>query len=30
MFAISGVLYMIIIYATGQAIAWLDRRARIV
>ncbi|MCB1343285.1 MAG: amino acid ABC transporter permease [Pseudooceanicola sp.] len=30
MFLISGVLYMIIIYATGRGIAWLDRRARIV
>lgn len=30
MFAISGVLYMIIIYVTGRGIAWLDRRARIV
>lgn len=30
MFLISGVLYMIIIYVTGRAIAWLDRRARIV
>jgi polar amino acid transport system permease protein len=30
MFMISGALYMIIIYATGRGIAWLDRRARIV
>jgi len=30
MFLISGVLYMIIIYVTGRAIAWLDRRAKIV
>ncbi|MFC4671756.1 amino acid ABC transporter permease [Seohaeicola nanhaiensis] len=30
MFLISGVLYMIIIYVTGRAITWLDRRARIV
>lgn len=29
MFLISGILYMIIIYGTGQAIAWLDRKARI-
>jgi polar amino acid transport system permease protein len=30
MFMISGALYMIIIYATGRGIAWLDRKARIV
>jgi polar amino acid transport system permease protein len=30
MFMISGALYMIIIYATGLAISWLDRKARIV
>ncbi|TDK45027.1 amino acid ABC transporter permease [Antarcticimicrobium luteum] len=30
MFLISGLLYMIIIYVTGRAVAWLDRRARIV
>jgi polar amino acid transport system permease protein len=30
MFLLSGVLYMIIIYATGQVIAWLDRKVRIV
>lgn len=30
MFLIAGVLYMIIIYATGRGIAWLDRKARIV
>ena len=30
MFLISGVLYMIIIYVTGRAVAWLDRRAKIV
>jgi polar amino acid transport system permease protein len=29
MFLLSGTLYMIIIYATGRGIAWLDRRARI-
>jgi len=29
MFLIAGVLYMIIIYITGQAVAWLDRKARI-
>ncbi len=29
MFLLSGVLYMIIIYAVGQGINWLDRRARI-
>lgn len=29
MFLLSGALYMIIIYVTGQGIAWLDRRARI-
>lgn len=29
MFLIAGVLYMIIIYATGHAIAWLDRKAAI-
>lgn len=30
MFLLSGVLYMIIIYATGQVISWLDRKVRIV
>jgi polar amino acid transport system permease protein len=30
MFLLSGALYMIIIYAAGRGIAWLDRRARIV
>jgi len=30
MFLMSGALYMIIIYATGRGIAWLDRRAQIV
>ena len=30
MFLLSGVLYMIIIYSTGQVIAWLDRKVRIV
>ena len=30
MFLLSGALYMIIIYITGQGIAWLDRRARII
>lgn len=30
MFLLSGLLYMIIIYAVGQGISWLDRRARIV
>ena len=30
MFLISGVLYMIIIYVTGRAISWLDRKAKIV
>ncbi|MDK3073040.1 amino acid ABC transporter permease [Sedimentitalea sp. JM2-8] len=29
MFLLSGALYMLIIYITGRAIAWLDRRARI-
>lgn len=29
MFLLSGALYMIIIYITGQGISWLDRRARI-
>ncbi|MEZ5778628.1 MAG: amino acid ABC transporter permease [Paracoccaceae bacterium] len=29
MFLLSGALYMIIIYVTGQGIAWLDRKARI-
>ncbi|SNR43340.1 amino acid ABC transporter permease [Puniceibacterium sediminis] len=29
MFLLSGLLYMIIIYAVGQVINWLDRRARI-
>lgn len=30
MFLLSGALYMIIIYAVGQGISWLDRKARIV
>jgi polar amino acid transport system permease protein len=30
MFMISGALYMIIIYATGRGITWLDRKVRIV
>ncbi|WP_109468637.1 amino acid ABC transporter permease [Albibacillus kandeliae] len=30
MFLIAGILYMIIIYVTGRAIAWLDRKVRIV
>jgi polar amino acid transport system permease protein len=30
MFLLSGLLYMVIIYGTGQAIKWLDRKARIV
>ena len=30
MFLISGLLYMVIIYVTGRAITWLDRRAKIV
>ena len=30
MFLLAGILYMIIIYATGQVISWLDRKARIV
>lgn len=30
MFMISGALYMVIIYASGRGIAWLDRKARIV
>ena len=29
MFLLSGALYMVIIYITGQGIAWLDRKARI-
>lgn len=29
MFMLAGALYMIIIYVTGQGIAWLDRKARI-
>lgn len=29
MFLVAGLLYMVIIYAVGQGIAWLDRRARI-
>lgn len=29
MFLLAGVLYMIIIYATGRGVAWLDRRVRI-
>jgi polar amino acid transport system permease protein len=29
MFFLSGILYMIIIYGTGLAVAWLDRKARI-
>ena len=30
MFLISGVLYMVIIYATGRAVTWLDNKAKIV
>ncbi|MBF9060120.1 ABC transporter permease subunit [Rhodobacterales bacterium HKCCSP123] len=30
MFMISGALYMVIIYATGRGITWLDRKVRIV
>ena len=29
MFLLAGILYMIIIYATGRGVAWLDRRVRI-
>ncbi|MGB5557475.1 MAG: amino acid ABC transporter permease [Paracoccaceae bacterium] len=29
MFMLAGALYMVIIYATGLGISWLDRRARI-
>ncbi|PKP71248.1 MAG: nickel transporter [Alphaproteobacteria bacterium HGW-Alphaproteobacteria-4] len=29
MFLLAGVIYMVIIYVTGLAISWLDRRARI-
>lgn len=29
MFLLAGVLYMIIIYAVGQGVAWLDRKVRI-
>ncbi|HBZ43805.1 MAG TPA: nickel transporter [Maritimibacter sp.] len=29
MFLLAGVLYMIIIYATGRGVAWLDRKVRI-
>ena len=29
MFLLAGVLYIVIIYATGRAVAWLDRRVRI-
>lgn len=29
MFLLAGILYMIFIYAVGQGIAWLDRKARI-
>ncbi|QFT80112.1 Inner membrane amino-acid ABC transporter permease protein YecS [Roseovarius sp. THAF27] len=29
MFLLAGLLYMIIIYATGRAVAWLDRRVQI-
>lgn len=29
MFLLAGILYMIIIYAVGQGVAWLDRRVRI-
>lgn len=29
MFLLAGVLYMIIIYVTGRAIAWLDRKVQI-
>ncbi len=28
MFLLAGILYMIIIYVTGQGIAWLDRKAQ--
>ncbi len=30
MFLLAGVLYMIIIYATGRGVAWLDRKVRII
>src|SRR6056297_42620 len=29
MFLLSGLLYMIIIYVTGRAVAWLDRKVQI-
>ncbi|WP_424928365.1 amino acid ABC transporter permease [Amaricoccus tamworthensis] len=29
MFLLAGILYIIIIYATGRAVAWLDRRVQI-
>ena len=29
MFLLAGILYMIIIYVTGRAVAWLDRRVQI-
>lgn len=29
MFLLAGVLYMIIIYATGRGVSWLDRKVRI-
>lgn len=29
MFLLAGVLYMIIIYATGRGVAWLDRKVQI-
>lgn len=29
MFFLSGIIYMVIIYVTGQGISWLDRRAQI-
>ncbi len=29
MFLLAGVLYMVIIYVTGRAVAWLDRRVQI-
>lgn len=29
MFLLAGILYMIIIYATGRGVAWLDRKVKI-
>jgi len=29
MFLLAGILYIVIIYATGRAVAWLDRRVQI-